>query len=231
MDVTETCACRGCRPGVGGYLELDAVRAVIAQVGALGLADDLARIVELEWFWFDAVQGLEGRAGCQDDARSFLVYRLAQYLAFPHEVVPFVRRDAEHALDEGRNLIEEKYARMMRATDPERYARTWERLLGETSPVRETALADVADELRPMVASAAAALPESARHARVETSVSGAVSALDYFLSEVAGYSLDTLWRLAEGLRRQAGAHVNPIALTYEYSVLILNAIQGGGSR
>lgn len=65
----------------------------------------------------------------------------------------------------------------------------------------------------------------------METSVSGAVSAVDYFLSEVAGYSLNTLWRLAEGLRAQARAHVNPIALTYENSALILNAIQGGGSR
>ena len=97
--------------------------------------------------------------------------------------------------------------------------------------MRESALADVAEVLRPMVTSAADALPESARHARVETSVSGAVSAVDYFLSEVAGYSLNILWRLAEGLRAQARAHVNPIALTYENSALILNAIQGGGSR
>ena len=233
MGASVSCGCTSVqgRPGIDGYFRLGPVREVISAVGALSRAEEISYIISQEWTWFDVVRGLEGRASCQDDAVQFFVYRMAQYLAFPADVIALVARDCERCAAEGRNLIEEKYARMMRATDPERYAHTWASRLGEPSPVRKAALEDVAAALLPMADAVARELPESARHARVEASMSGRVSAVDYFLSEVEGYSLDTLWRLAEGLRAKAKRHESLIAETYGHSVALLRAIQGERAR
>ena len=44
----------------------------------------LRELVQLEWVHFDTVQGMSGRAACQDDAVGFFVHRVAQYLSLIH---------------------------------------------------------------------------------------------------------------------------------------------------
>ena len=85
----------------------------------------LRELVQLEWVHFDTVQGMSGRAACQDDAVGFFVHRVAQYLSFPRESIMAVRDDVVAADAAGRNVIREKYARMMEATDPAAFARDW----------------------------------------------------------------------------------------------------------
>lgn len=85
----------------------------------------LWELVQLEWIHFDTVQGMSGRAACQDDAVGFFVHRVAQYLSFPRESIMAVRDDVVAADAAGRNVIREKYARMMEATDPVAFARDW----------------------------------------------------------------------------------------------------------
>lgn len=53
----------------------------------------LRELVQLEWVHFDTVQGMSGRAACQDDAVGFFVHRVAQYLSFPRESIMGVRDD------------------------------------------------------------------------------------------------------------------------------------------
>lgn len=239
------CGCAACagggdarRPSYGRRLErrgdvrrffsLPAVRGVAAQRDVRGdLLEELERVVALEWEQFDAVLGMNGRAGCQDDLRRFSAYRCAQYLAFPHGLIPRVLAELEQAELGGRNLVEEKYARMMAATDPAEFNRTWANALPLTSPVKRGALAQLRELLAPALAQAARDLPQAHRHARPDVSSAGMVSALDYFLAELEGYSLSTIFYLRDALAR-AGGGGNPIEMSYVLAARLLEATEVG---
>lgn len=203
------------------------VRALLVRAGA-GEADTavLREIVALEWEQFDRVEGMFGRASCQDDLQSFFVYRLAQHLAFPRAALPYILDDLRSAEAGGRNLVEEKYARMMEATDPERYAATWAARLEAPSPVRAAVLGEIADLVRARLEEASRDLSVTSGHARGTVSEPGRVSALDYYLAEAAGYRLRTLFALRDGLLRQERGRMNAIEDTYRYTVGLLTALE-----
>lgn len=75
-------------------------------------------IIETEWKMFQKVKGIDGRADCQDQYRTFVVNRLSQFESWPIEVVSSYLLDLEEAVRQERNLVMEKYAWMMEETDP-----------------------------------------------------------------------------------------------------------------
>lgn len=79
-------------------------------------------IVALEWQAFDKVRNEGGRANCQDDFGTFEIMRKSQFLAWDEATREGYLADLRHAARRGRNLVEEKYARMMASTAPEQYA-------------------------------------------------------------------------------------------------------------
>lgn len=79
-------------------------------------------IVAREWEQFQHVQGEDGRAQCQDDWPTFHQMRIAQFLTWPQPLLDSYRGDLVAAKAQRRNLLTEKYARMMASTEPERYA-------------------------------------------------------------------------------------------------------------
>lgn len=79
------------------------------------------QIVKLEWEAFDKVQGIDGRATCQDDYKTFNIMRSSQFLAWTTELLLSYISDFEKALSENRNPISEKYGVMMKTTDYENY--------------------------------------------------------------------------------------------------------------
>ena len=79
------------------------------------------RLTELEFRTFDKVQGIGGRAACQDDWETFSIMRRSQYLPWEEELLEQWLAAFQAAADAGRNLIMEKYARMMESTDPAEY--------------------------------------------------------------------------------------------------------------
>lgn len=85
--------------------------------------DLVEAIVQLEWKQFDKVQNEGGRAGCQDDYQTFSIMRKSQYMTWPEELLSSFYGDLVTAENKGWNLIMEKYARMMKSTTPEKYAR------------------------------------------------------------------------------------------------------------
>lgn len=216
-----SCPCNG-RSSIEAYVEVPSVRDLLARCGAC--ASDIAAIKEvlaLEWAFFDQVKGLEGRAACQDDTRSFFIYRLAQYLAFPFAFVHLVLDDLKRLDAAGRNPVSEKYARMMAVTDPERFRADWSHVLPAVSPVRACALHEVERALTAFARKAAETSPKAAAHARAETSLPQRVSAVDYMLGEVAPYSLRTVWFLRDALDDMARSDVNPILDAYAYACVI----------
>lgn len=222
MHGNQSACCHGGRPDVGGYFDVPSVRDLMGRLGA-GASDieTIRELVVLEWELFDAVAGLEGRASCQDDARSFFVYRLAQYLAFPFSFAYMVLDDARNLNDQGRNPVSEKYARMMAATDPDRYQSTWAGILPTISPVRACALRELEQALAPFSRAAAQEMPLATGHARVNASLPQRVSAVDYLLGEVSPYSLRTIWHLRDALRDMGKSDGNPILDAYAYACAI----------
>ncbi|MBO4289201.1 MAG: DUF4125 family protein, partial [Lachnospiraceae bacterium] len=88
----------------------------------------IAEVVRHEWRQFDKVQNEGGRAGCQDDWKTFEIMRTAQYRAWDDELLKSYLQDLKEAEEAGWNLITEKYARMMQSTDPAGYEALEDRL-------------------------------------------------------------------------------------------------------
>ncbi len=81
-------------------------------------------ITRLEWQQFQLTENEGGRANCQGDWQTFHIMRMSQFLTWQLDLQESYRQDLERANSDGRNLITEKYARMMESTAPEIFERT-----------------------------------------------------------------------------------------------------------
>lgn len=83
----------------------------------------ITRIVEMEWPMFSGVNNQGGKAACQYDIATFRITRTSQYQTWSDQLLESYAADLEDAAKSGRNLMTEKYARMMEKTYPQEYAR------------------------------------------------------------------------------------------------------------
>ncbi|PKQ17558.1 MAG: DUF4125 domain-containing protein, partial [Actinobacteria bacterium HGW-Actinobacteria-8] len=102
-------------------------------------------IVAHEFAQFQLVSNEGGRAVCQDDWPTFHQMRVSQFLTWTLPMLESYAADLDDADAHGRNLLTEKYARMMESTEPHRYAREIEphlpRLPAERVVVQEEIVA------------------------------------------------------------------------------------------
>lgn len=85
-------------------------------------------IVKTEWNEFQKVENQGGRAACQDNKKGFEIARKSQFLTWNKDMLESYYEDLTNAIEQGRNLITEKYARMMESTAPEEYAQMKDQL-------------------------------------------------------------------------------------------------------
>lgn len=81
------------------------------------------RVARHEFAQFQHVRGEEGRADCQDDWPTFRAMRVSQFLTWSPALLDSYAADLDAADVTGRNLVTEKYARMMQSVEPDRFAR------------------------------------------------------------------------------------------------------------
>ncbi|MDE7478312.1 MAG: DUF4125 family protein, partial [Lachnospiraceae bacterium] len=80
-------------------------------------------IAKAEFEAFDKVQNEGGRADCQNNWPTFKVMRMSQYMTWTEDMLLQYLYEFKANYENGRNMIEEKYARMMESTAPLEYAR------------------------------------------------------------------------------------------------------------
>ena len=80
------------------------------------------RIVNAEWKMFINVQNAGGKAACQEDYNTFKISRSSQFMSWSEAALKSHMEDLIEAELKDRNLLTEKYARMMKSTSPLEYA-------------------------------------------------------------------------------------------------------------
>lgn len=80
-------------------------------------------VVRHEFAQFQHVSSEGGRADCQDDWPQFRLQRVPQFMTWTDALVASYAADLDAADAAGRNLLTEKYARMMAGAEPERFRR------------------------------------------------------------------------------------------------------------
>lgn len=160
---------------------------------------DIIEVIEMEWLFFDKVNGLSGRAFCQDNSTTFVNMRLAQYLAFDYKIVNSIKKDYKNLLDKGLNPIEGKYIRMMKYTDKDLYENL-KYSLEPISPIKENLLDHIRNMLETYSEKFAKDFVISNSYSRPNESRVNQVSKVDYFISELSFLSLRTLWFIEENL-------------------------------
>lgn len=179
-----------------------------------------AQIVEHEWAQFQRVNNDGGRADCQGDWPTFHQMRISQFLTWPIPLLDSYAADLDDADATGRNLLTEKYARMMASTEPDRYARE----IGPQLPVLDGArLARQEAVITVQVAWALAfrgeypRLGQAMRVLRTAQDTLTETSFETYLRGELGTYSLATLG-LYEDLvaaTREAGQNLTEQTLTW----------------
>lgn len=102
----------------------------------------LDKITEIEFMEFDLVRNSGGRASCQNDWKTFEVMRKSQYMTWTEDMLHEYLWHLQDSFSKGRNLIEEKYGRMMESTFPEEYEK-----IKDTFPVLSEQRKNIMEEI------------------------------------------------------------------------------------
>lgn len=171
----------------------------------------------MEWRAFQVVANAGGRAACQDDFATFRIMRESQFAAWSEELRQSYREDLLEAERTGRNLPEEKYARMMRVTAPGEYE-TLKPLLPPLSAEAQALAEEVCDALTAWQFEFATTYPFVAANGRpVREDGSTETSFAVYLMAELLTYSLRTLALFADYVRQLQKQQKNLSLMTMEH--------------
>lgn len=179
----------------------------------------IREIVKREWEMFDKVSNAGGRAGCQDDWETFDIMRRSQFSIWDMASLESYLDDLKTAGAEGRNLLTEKYAYMMRDTCPEEYRKIEKQL-----PVLPAEKQKLAAELTEIQTKWMEAFHEShplfggqGRAVRKAEAYPGDASVETYAMGELSTYSEKTLRCLKSCLETLQEQEEHPEDLTMDY--------------
>ncbi len=172
-------------------------------------------ILELEWEMFVATNNLGGKAYCQNDYPTFKIMRNAQTMAWNDEVRKSYLDDLIEAKSQGRNLLEEKYARMMCFTHEDEYKKIEPFLPPLSKEVLELAI-EISSIFNKLYSDFSTNYPKLRERGRKEDKDT---TTDIYLLGELLTYSNKTLIILREYITNLSKCNQNIIELIQENTV------------
>lgn len=183
------------------------------------MEDCIATIVDLEWEAFQGVHNVGGRASCQDEHETFVIMRKSQFLTWDQATRESYLKDLLVAKEQGRNLLTEKYARMMAHTSPLEY-KTLEHALPLIAEEAAALVDEIASAQLAWQEEYARAFPRLAARGRpVDDNAWGLTGFETYLRGELLTYSLATLRHYAAHIRKLQEQGVNMSVLLMEHTV------------
>lgn len=182
----------------------------------------IERILRVEWEMFQAVDGLTGKADCQEEWPTFHIMRYSYYNAWSDQMLRSYVRDLDEALQENRNLVMEKYAYMMEYTDPEYYNSRLKPYLPECGGETAALIDTVAEYLVACEKEFALRYPKLGRKGRPADHAGDSAedtSAETYVRGELRTYSKYTLKYFVDYIEQCRGEGVNFTFLVKEKMV------------
>ncbi len=181
--------------------------------------DMIDSIIELEWKMFQDVPNIGGRAACQDDLKTFRIMRAGQSTSWSDATLESYLGDLKEAEGSGRNLITEKYGRMMRSTSPSEYARI-EHLLPPVDPKATELMEKIVKIVLGWEQELLEKYPYIIKRGRPLFSTEdsfGVTSMETYLRGELATYSLRTLEVYLDHIQKEQSENINGSAITLLY--------------
>ena len=150
-------------------------------------------IINIEFTMFDKVKGMNGRAPCQNNFKTFYSMRYSQHNAFSEKTLNSYKNDLITAGNQNRNLITEKYAYMMEFTDKAYYDEFLKYKFPECSKEKLELIKEIADLLEEDFDAFAIKYPYFSKIGRPQISNSHVTTIYIYNYGELKTYSYETL--------------------------------------
>ena len=176
----------------------------------------IAKIIAIEWKMFQDVPNSGGTAPCQKEQQTFEIMRVSQATSWSGAALESYLDDLTEAQKQGRNLMTEKYARMMKSTSPAEHARI-EHLIPPVSPEALSLIEEIAVIVLDWEEELFRKYPLVLRQGRPIRSSSDTlfVTSLETYLKgELATYSLKTLELYHEHILREQSENINGSEIT-----------------
>lgn len=104
----------------------------------------ISKIIEKEWEMFRVLHNIGGPAECQNNKPEFEIMRKGQWDILDDKILKSYLEDLENAILEGRNLLQEKYIKMMEHSSPEEYEKV-KHVLKEIRPGQKVLIKKIED--------------------------------------------------------------------------------------
>jgi hypothetical protein len=155
----------------------------------------IEEIVSMEWNMFGKVVNKGGGVSCQDDYDTFYIIRSSQYLAWNTVMLISYRDDLIEADSVGRNLLSEKYARMMEHIFPSEYEEIKDHLPPLSSEQQQLieCITNIQVEWMEECLSKYPRMEKRSRSFDVEIEAASSTSYKTFLKGELSCYSLQTL--------------------------------------
>ena len=179
-------------------------------------------IAQMEWELFQNVQNTGGRASCQNDSDTFFKMRMSQWMVYSKETLESYMEDLRSSIEQGRNLIFEKYGFMMETTYPEEFEEIKEHL-PKVSPETEKMIDEMADIHVKWDKEVYEKYPHIRENGRVfrssEDSVQNGSSSESYLKGEYKTYSRETVELIYKQVKQAVDAGENLLEKIIENEV------------
>ena len=179
-------------------------------------------IIKLEWEMFQKVEGIGGRAGCQDQYPTFEIMRSSQFRAWDQKTLESYHQDLQGGRERGRNLITEKYAYMMESTDPDYYRAKLQPYLPLVDEARALLIRRILEQLILWDKEVSRDFPKVAHRGRpleAAADKSGITSVETYMAGELKTYSERTLQSLMSHILAEKARGENLVRKILEFTI------------